>query len=147
MAAGLLQGMGMGLLFVPLSTLAFSTLPAELRTEGAGIFTLVRNVGSSVGISILSAIQLQNLSISKAELGDHIQATNPALHSFGRNIDAGNPMSLAAVTGEISRQAAMVSYIDSFKVIMVICFIAMPLLIVLRQPRAPLEGDLHAVVE
>ena len=147
MAAGLVQGMGMGLLFVPLSTIAFATLPHHLRTEGAGLFTLVRNVGSSAGISALSAVQIQNLAISRTELTEHIRADNPALHAFGRHIDPTSPMQLAGLAGQIARQAAMVSYIDSFKLIMIVCFLAMPLLVLLRPPRAAGAADTHLAVE
>jgi len=147
MAAGLVQGMGMGLLFVPLSTIAFATLPHHLRTEGAGLFTLVRNVGSSAGISALSAVQIQNLAISRTELTEHIRADNPALHAFGRHIDTTSPMQLAGLAGQIARQAAMISYIDSFKLIMIVCFLAMPLLVLLRPPRAAGAGDTHLAVE
>ncbi len=145
--AGLTQGLGMGLLFVPLSTIAFSTLPGHLRTEGAGLFTLIRNIGSSAGISLLAASQIQAMEVSRSELNDHIRADNPAMNMLGRVIDPQSPAALARITGEIARQAAMVAYVDAFKAIMVICLIALPILILLRPPKASLAADLHTAVE
>jgi DHA2 family multidrug resistance protein len=145
--AGLTQGLGMGLLFVPLSTIAFSTLPGHLRTEGAGLFTLIRNIGSSAGISLLAASQIQAMAVSRSEMNDHIRADNPAMHMLGRVVDPNSPLSLARVSAEIARQAAMIAYLDAFKAIMVICLIAMPILILLRPPRALVVADLNAAVE
>ena len=145
--AGLTQGLGMGLLFVPLSTIAFSTLPGSLRTEGAGLFTLIRNIGSSAGISLLAASQIQAMEVTRSELNDHIRADNPAMNMLGRVIDPQSPSALARITAEIARQAAMVAYVDAFKAIMVICLLALPILILLRPPKASLAADLHTAVE
>ena len=135
MISGTLQGLGMGLLFVPLTTMAFATLDTRLRTEGAGLFTLVRNVGSSVGISILSATQVRAMITAHAELNEHIRPDNPAIITHLPHLDLANPTTLAALDGEISRQAAMLAYIDSFKLIMLICFVSLPLLLFLRPPK------------
>jgi DHA2 family multidrug resistance protein len=147
--SGVLQGLGMGLLFVPLSTLAFSTLSPTLRTEGAGLFTLVRNVGSSVGISILSATQIRAMATARSELAEHVRVDNPAFAMRPVPIDPTNPATLAGLEGQISRQAAMIAYIDAFKLIMMICFVAIPLLIFLRVPKkGPREpSDPHLAVE
>ena len=145
--AGVVQGLGMGLMFVPLSTLAFSTLPPALRTEGAGLFTLVRNVGSSVGISILSAVQTQNSEIAHAEMIPHIRPDNPVIAAMPHPVNFADPASLAAVNGQITRQAAMLAYVDSFRLIMLICFVAMPMLLVMKNPKRAPAGEIHAAVE
>ncbi len=146
--SGVLQGMGTGLLFVPLSALAFSTLPTAMRTEAAGIFTLLRSLGSSVGISIISAVQVQAMVAAHADLNSNIRPGNPILSTMARPIDLNNLASLAAINGEISRQAAMIAYIDAFKMIMIICFVALPLLVFMRQPKRRLaEETIHAAVE
>jgi len=146
--SGILQGMGTGLLFVPLSALAFSTLPREMRTEGAGLFTLFRSLGSSVGISILSAVQVQAMVTAHSDLASNIRPDNPIIRTMARPIDFNSLPSLTAVDGEISRQAAMVAYIDAFKMVMIICFVALPLLLLMRQPKQRLaEESIHAAVE
>jgi DHA2 family multidrug resistance protein len=148
MISGVFQGLGMGLMFVPLTSLAFSTINPALRTEGAGMFTLVRSMGSAVGISVLSAVQNNSMITSHADLTSHIRADNPALHTMGRSIDTTSAQVLAGLDGMITRQAAMVAYIDSFKLIMLICFAAMPLLIFMRQPkRAASSGEVHVAME
>ena len=145
--SGFIQGIGMGLLFVPLTVMAFSTLRPDLRAEGAGIFTLLRNVGSSVGISILSAVQISNMAVSRQELGENLNPDNPALRTFGRNIDLSSPVSISGVVREIGRQAAMISYLDAFRLIMFIALGCIPLLIFLRKPQAVDDSELHPAVE
>ena len=145
--SGFIQGFGMGLLFVPLTVMAFSTLPADLRAEGAGIFTLLRNVGSSVGISILSAVQIRNMAVSRQELGGNLAPGNPAVSALGRAIDLSSPASISGVVRDISRQAAMISYLDAFRLIMFIALGCIPLLIFLRKPKPVADGELHTAVE
>ena len=65
---GVIQGLGLGLVFVPISTVAYSTLPQSTRTEAAGIFSLMRNIGSSVGISIVMTLLSRNTQINHAEI-------------------------------------------------------------------------------
>src|SRR5579871_486122 len=76
---GLVQGFGLGFLFVPLSTVSLATLPDEQRTEGAGLYNLARNVGSSVGISVVNALLISNTQVDHAEIVAHVSATNRAL--------------------------------------------------------------------
>src|SRR3546814_14374366 len=60
--SGFIQGLGTGLMFVPLSTIAFATLESSFRNEGAALFTLIRNIGSAIGISALQAMTVSNAS-------------------------------------------------------------------------------------
>ena len=83
-----------------------------------------------------------------ADLNSNIRPGNPILSTMARPIDLNNLASLAAINGEISRQAAMIAYIDAFKMIMIICFVALPLLVFMRQPKRRLaEETIHAAVE
>ena len=70
--AGVIQGLGLGLVFVPISTVAYSTLPMATRTEAAGIFSLMRNIGSSVGISIVMTLLARGTQVNHAELAERI---------------------------------------------------------------------------
>ena len=131
--SGFIQGAGMGFLYVPLSAAAFSTLPPALRAEGSGIFSLLRNVGGSVGISASVAFLSQNIQINHAELGTHITRFNPLLLTPGVQqfwpLDSAR--GLAALDAAVNQQAAMIAYINDFKLMMIVCFAVIPLLLLL----------------
>ena len=87
MGNGLVQGAGLGFLFVPLSAVTLGTLPPEQRTEGAGLYNLSRNIGSSVGISVVTSLLTQNTQVNHAEITQHVTAANrvfenPAIAQF-----------------------------------------------------------------
>jgi MFS transporter, DHA2 family, multidrug resistance protein len=75
-ANGMIQGAGLGFLFVPLSTVTLGTLPPEQRTEGAGLYNLSRNIGSSVGISVVTSLLTQNTQANHADIVQHVTAVN-----------------------------------------------------------------------
>ena len=132
--SGVFQGLGTGLIFVPLSTLAFATLNPSLRNEGSALFTLVRNMGGSAGISVIEALQTHNTEVAHADLTQHISSTNAVLRAYmPGQIDTTS--GLAALNAEISRQAAMVAYIDDFKLLIFLSLASMPLLLLLRAPK------------
>src|SRR4051794_6418551 len=114
--SGLIQGLGIGLLFVPLSTLAFATLPAHLRPEGSSVYTLVRNLGSSVGISVMNALVVANTQTMHGSLAARIIPTDAVVRTglpgmFNPSTTAG----LTALNAEVTRQATMVAYVDDFR--------------------------------
>jgi DHA2 family multidrug resistance protein len=129
--SGILQGFGVGLVYVPLSTLAFGTLPIALRNEGTAFFNLLRNIGSAIGISVVQFLLTQHTQVLHARLGEHIL---PYQTAPGGAIDPTNTPALAAMNAVISRQAAMIGYLDDFKLMMVITIAVIPLLFLLRQP-------------
>ena len=133
---GFIQGLGLGLIFPPLSTIAFATLAPQLRTEAAGIFNLVRNAGSSVGVSIVMALLAANTQVAHASIAAHV---TPYLHLRGAGLPLlWNPHSaagLAALNLEVTRQAAMVAYVDDFFFMMVVTLAAVPLIALMRNPR------------
>ncbi len=147
--SGLMQGLGTGLLFVPLSTVAFSSLPAQYRTEAAGFYTLIRNIGSSVGISIMQVILSTNIYQAHADLTTHARADNPLLRWPQIHFDVSSLHGLALLNREITRQAAMIAYVDDFRLMLWITLLAIPLLILMKPPKrhsAP-SPELHAGVE
>ena len=75
-SVGVVQGIGLGFLFVPLSATALSTLSPEQRTEGAGFYNLARNVGSSVGISVVNALLTRNTQVNHASIVEHVTPLN-----------------------------------------------------------------------
>ena len=86
--AGVIQGCGLGFIFVPLSTVTFATLPSEYRTEAAGIYSLLRNVGSSLGISVVQTLLTENTQINHATIAEHITASTRCC-SFRRSPSSG----------------------------------------------------------
>ncbi len=114
---GFIQGLGLGCIFMPMNLISFSTLSPQYRPDGASIVNLVRNVGSSFGISIVVAMLARNTQISHADLATHITSfTLPsadpmaATERFGANSTAAIQM----VDAEINRQALMIAYIDNY---------------------------------
>jgi MFS transporter, DHA2 family, multidrug resistance protein len=140
---GVLQGLGIGLLFVPLSVTAFATLSPTLRSEGTSVYTLVRNLGSSVGISVMEALDTQQTAVAHSDMAAHVQPGSPV---FNAGIPAAmNPSTssgLDALNGVITQQAAMVGLIDVFKVMLLMTICVAPLLLLMRKPKsAPSAGE------
>lgn len=141
-----IQGVGLGFLFVPLSAVALATLSAEDRTSGAGIFNLSRNIGSSIGISVVNALITQNTQINHAQLSRYITPANRALESravahFWNPMTAGGR---AALDATITLQAQIIAYIDDYKLLLWATLAAIPLLVIFK--RSSGAGAEHVVV-
>ncbi|MGA8278159.1 MAG: DHA2 family efflux MFS transporter permease subunit [Rhodanobacteraceae bacterium] len=137
-SSGIVQGLGLGLIFVPVSTLAYATLPMSTRTEAAGIYSLVRNIGSSIGISIVFTLIARNTQLNHAELVSR-------LTPFGTNAlpamwNASSPAGLVALNAEVTRQAAAIAYLDDFWLMMWLTITTLPLLLLFRVPRRSAAG-------
>jgi DHA2 family multidrug resistance protein len=133
---GVIQGLGTGLVFVPLSTLAFATLNPRLRNEGSALFTLVRNMGGSAGISVIEALQSHNVEVAHADLVQHITPGNPVLQAYlPPQYDLGSASGLSALNAEITRQASMVAYVDDFKLLLFLSLVSLPLLLIMHAPK------------
>ncbi|MDE2228577.1 MAG: DHA2 family efflux MFS transporter permease subunit [Alphaproteobacteria bacterium] len=136
---GLVQGFGLGFLFVPLTTIAFTTLDPRLRTEAAGIFSLIRNVGASIGISFVETelargIQVSHQSFAAVMTPFNRALTNPQVQAYWNIHDTAG---LAALNAEVNRQAVMQAYINDFMLIMLIALASVPLLFLLRKAKPP----------
>jgi DHA2 family multidrug resistance protein len=144
---GFIQGAGLGFLFVPLTTVTFATLAPEQRADATGLYNLSRNVGSSVGISVVSYLLVRNNQINHATIASHVTAFNHAFdnsavqHALSPWTAAGR----AALDQVIHTQASIISYIDDFKLMMILSLAAIPLVLLLRRVAAPSAGD-HAMV-
>jgi DHA2 family multidrug resistance protein len=146
--SGLIQGFGVGFVYVPLTTLAFATLNGDRRNEAAGVFNLMRNVGSSVGISAVIALLTRNTQIVHAELSQNVTPFNPvfqhpALHRFW---DLSSVHGLAAINGEVTRQAMMIGYIDDYRLIMIITLALIPMVLLFKgRPPEAKQAGAHAM--
>jgi DHA2 family multidrug resistance protein len=136
--SGLVQGLALGLIFVPLNTVAFGTLDPGYRTTAAALFNLSRSIGGSIGISIMTLLLARNLQVSHSDLAAHI--TQYSLPPVSPAIVQGAPpvtdTAIAMLDLEINRQALMIAYIDDFKLMMIVSLLAIPLLLLLRKGRA-----------
>lgn len=144
--SGFIQGIGMGLVFIPLNASAFATLPPSLRTDGSSLLNLSRSIGSSIGISVVTALLARNLQISHSDLGAHITGTITDLVDFSTidRFQVVGEAALRVVDGMVNQQAAMVAYIDNFYLMMWLSFAAIPLVATMRRPnlqRAPGAKD------
>jgi DHA2 family multidrug resistance protein len=140
--SGIIQGLGLGLVFVPLSTVAFATLPPHFRTDAASLFSLVRNLGSSIGISIVTVLLTRNMQINHAELSAGMTPFNPNLWSASPSAAGGDVAALQQIDNLVNLQSMMISYVNDFKLMMIITLCAIPLALLLRKPKmtAPAGG-------
>ncbi|MEJ1959765.1 MAG: MDR family MFS transporter [Nitrosomonadales bacterium] len=144
--SGVIQGFGIGLVYVPLSTVAFSTLSASLRNEGTAFFNLLRNLGSAIGISVVETLLTQNTQIMHSTLAENItpyNLNNQAL--LAGHIDPHSLAGIAALNNTITNQAAMIAYLNDYQLMMALTIAVIPLLILLRPP-AQAQGEKETAV-
>lgn len=137
--SGFVQGIGMGLVFMPMNASAFATLTLRSRTDGSSLLNLSRSIGSSIGISVVTTMLSRNLQISHADLAGHVTASFTALVDFS-TIDRFQVLGDAAlgiVDAEVNRQAAMVAYIDDFRLMAWVTLAVVPLVALMRRPEIP----------
>lgn len=147
---GITQGLGLGFLFVPLSTIAFSTLAPRYRNEGTALFSLSRNIGSSIGISVVMTYLARCAQGNHAAFADYINPSNLALRQA---VEAGaynltTPEGLVGLNAEVSRQAATLAYLQDFRLMMWVTLAALPLILLLRPPvRQKAASVVHAAMD
>jgi MFS transporter, DHA2 family, multidrug resistance protein len=135
--AGLIQGFAVGMMFVPLSIITFETLPPRYRTDGTALFHLMRNIGSSIGISLAVTYLVRATQTNRAELAPFASPFNPALHlPDNQGIwDLGSVEGVAALSAEIERQAAMLAYIGDFWLQTLVALACLPLILLVRRAK------------
>jgi DHA2 family multidrug resistance protein len=134
---GVGQGISIGLVAIPLNITAFATLPSERRTEGTSIYALMRNLGSSIGISVTGALLQTNTQINHAIVAGGVSPFNHALQSgaVARFWNAWSIHGAALLNEEITRQARIIAYIDDFKLMLILSIVTMPLVLLTRSAR------------
>jgi DHA2 family multidrug resistance protein len=149
----IIQGFGFGLVFVPLSTVAFLTLPNQLRTDGASMLTLLRNVASSIGISIVIAQLTEGSRRVHAVLVEHITPFNHALQmpDVARMIDLNTGAGRAMADAMVNAQAQIIAFSRDYQMVMIFVVCVIPLAIMIGSSKAALRkqaaGPEHAVME
>jgi DHA2 family multidrug resistance protein len=151
---GVIQGIGMGLVFVPLSAATFATLSPAMRAQGTALYSLVRNIGSSIGISLVQTLLVRNTVIAHASLTERITYSNPAWHNpaVARAYDLGTLGGAALLDSSVTQQATMMAYINDFWLMLFLTLAVTPLLLLIRPPAKrgasePVEAEMQGVLE
>ncbi len=131
----LVQGVGLGLVFVPLSTIAYATLDNSRMAEAAGIYSLLRTIGAAIGISIVTTVLTHQTQVIWNELGAHVNVYRDAVAEYLSYLHLlpTDPRGLAILAREVDRQAQMGAMLDAFKLITLSYAFMLPLLFILRK--------------
>ena len=167
----IIQGAGLGFVFIPLQVVAFATLPGAVRTDGTALLSLFRNVGSAIGVSVTSTMLARNIQAAHADLAARVTPFNRALQGGGMaqqmlnpvpgasplvvpsamanmqvlNMPSGNAVLLDTM---LNHQAAIIAYLDDFKLMLLTSAPSVLLLLLLRRPgRAAAPVDAHAAMD
>jgi MFS transporter, DHA2 family, multidrug resistance protein len=138
--SGLFQGLGTGFVYVPLAAAAFATLTPALRDEGTAIFSLIRNLGSSIGISVVNTLLTRNTQIMHATLGEHVSRYSSVLRAQMPGGGTPSLRTLAGLNATVTEQAAMIAYNNDFKLMMVLSLAAIPFVLLLRKSGTPAKS-------
>jgi DHA2 family multidrug resistance protein len=141
---GVIQGLGIGIAYVPMAALTFATLPAVMRNEGTALFNLIRNIGSSVGISTVQGLLVRNTQVVHASLSQHVTRWSFATHGHGPYAGA---RAVAALNHEVTAQASMIAYLDDFHFMLILTLVAMLTLLMVRKSGAGGAGAPHVMLE
>jgi DHA2 family multidrug resistance protein len=123
--SGFIQGFGTGFVYVPLAAVAFATLNPLLRNEATAVFNLTRNIGSSIGISVVEALLVRNTQLMHAALASHVSR-------YSETLNASPGTAVALLNARVTEQAAMIAYNDDFKLMMILTICVIPFVFLLR---------------
>ena len=134
---GVVQGLGLGMIFVPLSTIAYETISKNHLDEAAGIFNLARTLGSAMGISAATTVLSHASQTGWNELGGHFNPFNPALYGWlarhGLTLDA--PLTPHLLAQLLGRQSTILAFVDVFYMIAISFLVLSPLLMLMGRPQ------------
>ena len=132
---GVLQGLGLGLVFVPLSAVSFATLHGTQRVEGTALFSLMRNLGSSIGISAMVTLLAINTQTGHAYLAEAVGPYAPAVRAgtLPGAWDIGSTAGLMALNSQVTAQAAEIAYYADFRIMAAVTLAALPLVLLFRR--------------
>jgi DHA2 family multidrug resistance protein len=138
----IVQGVGLGLLFVPITSVAFTTLPGHLRTSGTAILTLVRNIGSSIGISMVIAELTSGTTYMHARLTEQVTPFNQALQmpDVANNLNAQSDTGRALLDMLVTQQATLLAYLNDYKLLMFLTLAMIPLVWIIGTAKKAAAG-------
>ena len=143
----LVQGAGLSLLFVPLTTVAMDAIPRERMCNATSLFNLMRNIGGSIGIAMTGTLVARNTQAGIARLGANVTALDPETQSLFAQLQAGfmaagsdavtaTSRTYGALFGVVQQQAAIVSFVGLFEAMGLVFFLLLPLVALMKRPRA-----------
>jgi DHA2 family multidrug resistance protein len=141
--SGVIQGFGIGFVWVPLTTVAFGTLAPQFRNEGTSLFNLLRNIGSSVGIAVVTALLTRNTQFMHAQLAEHVTPYDFATRHHP-TFDSTTIAGLRAMDGAVTHQASMIAYNNDFKLLFILTLAMLPLVFLLRRAQSGAPAAAHA---
>jgi DHA2 family multidrug resistance protein len=142
----MLQGAGLGFVFVPLQVIAFATLEPALRTEGTALLSLLRNLGSAIGISVTSALVTQNSQIEHSVLASTMTPLNRAFQGAAASLMPTTPHGAQMLNGMINHQSEIIAYNDDWKLMMLTALPMLFLLLLMQGPKPNVHAATHATV-
>jgi MFS transporter, DHA2 family, multidrug resistance protein len=142
-----IQGAGLGFVFIPLQVVAFATLSPQMRADGTSLMSLSRNIGSAIGVSVTSALLTRNSQILHEQIGGYITPFNRALQQY-KIWDPTTLHGAAMLDQIVQRQAQIIAYLDDYKLLIFTSLPALLLLLLLKRPArivAAAPGEMHAM--
>jgi len=146
------QGAGLGFIFIPLQVIAFATLAPQLRTDGASLFSLFRNIGAAIGVSVTSFMLAHNTQVLHEQIGSLVTPFNRALQhdpTVRHLLDPATKHGAALLDHTINQQAQIIAYMDDYKMMIFTTLPALLLLLLMRRPRrlAAAPAESHAALD
>lgn len=142
--SGTLQGLGAGMVYVPLAAVTFATLSPALRNEGTAMFSLIRNIGSSIGISVVTAMLTRHTQIMHARLAEDV---TPYFNPWHPTPPATTAVGVEMVNHTVTSQAAMIAYNNDFKMMLIMTLLAVPAVFLLRTAKQAATNEPAVVIE
>jgi DHA2 family multidrug resistance protein len=138
----MIQGAGISLIFIPLQVVGFATLDPALRTDAAALYSLSRNIGSAIGVSVTSAMLASGIQTLHAQYADQVTPFNRALQTGAQGLFLGpqTPFGAAGIDAQVQFQAQVAAYANDFMLMFWICLPLLPLLFLMRRPKAAPAG-------
>lgn len=145
---GIIQGLGLGFIFIPMSVITFATLPQELRTTGTALFSLSRNLGSSIGISVMIYLLGQGTTRAHAILAEYITPFRAPMQSLPALLSPETAAGRVLLDGLVTKQAALIAYLSDFYIMFLVTLAALPMVFFMRyRKHKPTDSELTAAVE
>jgi DHA2 family multidrug resistance protein len=145
---GVTQGIGLGFIFIPMSVITFSSLPADLRTAGTALFSLTRNIGSSIGISVMIYLLGQNAMRAHASLAMYVEPFRAPMQNLPAMLNPATTTGRAMLDGIVAKQGVLQAYLGDFYLMFLVAVAALPMVLLMRKPgHGPAEAELSAAME